>query len=325
MDKTELLKELTEKEISLTSLVEKLELNEYEILGLVNELRNEGINISVKKYDDDIYLLNQGEKELIDNYFYEFNTDQNKEFKFITISDTLIGSKYQQLSILEDIYQKGHEMGFDNVILCGNLTAGLLKSNSDSNFLNDTMLQVNYIIDKFPKIEGMKTYFILGPNDANHLTKNKINIGKRISDVRDDMIYLGYNSCMISIDKTEMLVLCSKLSKTYTVSYRTQQQTDSFRSEDKPDILLHGGLLQMEKYPYRDVKVMSIPSVCATTKEMTEKRYQNTVGAFYMTVRTNKNGYLESTNVLESIYYVTNKNESSKKRTLTINGGRNGQ
>lgn len=325
MKKEEELLELTERELSLTELTTKLELNEYEILGLVESLRNKGINISVKKYDDDIYLFNQGEKEQKEAYSYQFVTNDDNEFKFVAISDTLIGSKYQQLSILEDIYQKAHEMGYNNVILCGNITAGLYPVTnvySSSCFLPDTMMQADYIINNYPKIEGMKTYFILGPNDEKHLKKNKINIGKRISEVREDMIYLGFNSCMINIDKAKMFVLCPKLNKTYTVSYRSQQQIDSFRSEDKPDILLLGGLLQMEKYPYREVTSLSVPSVCATTKEMTDRRYQNTVGAWYITLKTNSKGYLENIKALDSLYYVTNKYDYAKSRVLKPNGGK---
>ena len=329
MEKIEIqnkLLELTEREIGLNEIIKELEINEYEILGIVRELREKGINISVKVHDDDIYLFNHGEKEIEEDYSYKIDTDKYNEFKFIAISDSIIGSKYQQLSILNDIYQKGHEMGYNNVIHCGNLTAGLYPiSNpySDSCFLDDTMRQVDYIINNYPKIEGMKTYFITGPLDEKHLKINKINIGKRISESRKDMMYLGFNSCMVEIDKTKMFVLCSKLGKTYTVSYRSQQQVDSFRSEDKPDILLLGGLLQMEKYTYRDVKVMSVPSVCASTKEMTEKRYQNTVGAWYVTVKTNQKGYLESINALDSVYYVTNKNDYVKTRTLkNSNGGK---
>jgi hypothetical protein len=115
--------------------------------------------------------------------------------------------------------------------------------------------------------------------------------------------------------------MCSKLAKTYTVSYRSQQQVDSFRSEDKPDILLLGGLLQMEKYKYRDVKILSVPSVCATTNEMTDKRYQNIVGAWYITVNTNQKGYLDSVNAMDSVYYTTNKNDYAKARVLKMNNG----
>ena len=49
MEFIEKLKELTTKEISLTGICEELELNDYEVLGLVRELRLEGINIIIQK------------------------------------------------------------------------------------------------------------------------------------------------------------------------------------------------------------------------------------------------------------------------------------
>ena len=136
----------------------------------------------------------------------------------------------------------------------------------------------------------MKTYFITGKTDSKHLKIEKVNIGKRIAERREDMIYLGDSSCDIKVDNVDMQVLSCQLGKTYTVSYRPQQQIDSYRSEDKPDILLYGGLLQMEKFNYRNVNCISAPSVVATTKEMREKRYSNTIGAWYVTIKTNSKG-----------------------------------
>ena len=115
-----------------------------------------------------------------------------------------------------------------------------------------------------------------------------------------------------------MKVLNSILAKTYTVSYRIQQQIDSFRSEDKPDILLLGGLLQMEKFSYRNVECISVPSVCATTKEMSDKRYSNTIGAWYITVKTDKYGNLETVKAIDSVYYKTNKDDYLKPKVLRL-------
>ena len=212
-------------------------------------------------------------------------------------------------------------MGYKNVIHLGNISEGLYSMTnvySESNFLDDSLAQVDYIINYYPYIEGMKTYFITGQKDEKHLKNNKINIGKRISDVRDDMVYLGFTSCNIEIDKAKMLLFNPKLAKTYTVSYRPQQQIDSFRSEDKPDILLYGGLLQMEKFTYRNVECISVPSVCATTKEMSDKRYSNTIGAWYVTVQTNKYGYLMSVKAVDSVYYKTNKDDYIKPKVLKL-------
>ncbi len=317
----ETLKELSKKEISLTEVSKILKCEKYEALSLLRKLRLEGINIFTQNKDDDIYILNQGESELNENNNYKFHTDDNHEFKFVAISDTRIGSTYQQLSILNDIYLKAYELGYKNIILCGNISEGLYPLNnvySQYNFLDDTLRQVDYIVENYPYIEGIKTYFITGGKDEKHLKNNKINIGKRISDLRNDMIYLGYNSCDITIDKTKMLVFNPKLIKTYTVSYRPQQQIDSFRSEDKPDILLYGGLLQMEKFTYRNVQCISVPSVCATTKEMSDKRHSNTIGAWYVTVKTDRYGKLKKCCAIDSVYYKTNKDDYLNAKVLKL-------
>ena len=139
-------------------------------------------------------MINLGDMKFHDKNTYSFVTDETNVFKFIAIADTRLGSKSQQLSILNDIYLKGHEMGYDNVFLCGNISAGLYPITdvyAETNFINDTQEQIDYIVDHFPYIEGMKTYFITGKRDNKHLKTNKISIGKRISQERDDMIFLG--------------------------------------------------------------------------------------------------------------------------------------
>ena len=316
------IKSLTQKEISLSTLCKNLELSEFEVLGCVRQLRNDGINILTKKHDDDMYLYNLGEKENIQDNETIFKTDENNEFKFVVISDTRIGSKSQQLSILHDIYQKADEMGYKNVIHCGNFTEGLYTNKNEyfeTTFLDDSQIQVDYITQNYPKYDGIKTYFITGAKDQKHMTKNNINIGRRISNNRSDLVYLGQNSCNVFIDNTKMQIFNPKLAKTYTVSYRPQQQIDSYRSEDKPDILLYGGLLQMEKFTYRGVTCISVPSVCATTEEMNEKRYANTIGAWYVTVKTDEKGHLKSIKALDSVYYQTDKNDyKNKKYNITI-------
>lgn len=320
----EKIKELSKKEISLSDVCKILQLNEYETLCLINELKKEGINITVKKLDNDIFMFNQGEREFDEDKIYKFETDENNEFKFVAISDTRFGSKSQQLSILNDIYSKAYDMGYMNVIHCGNISEGLYSLTSvyaETNFLDDTLRQVDYITEHYPMVDGMKTYFITGIKDEIHLKTNKINIGKRINDVRDDIIYLGYNSCNVEIDKAKMFIFNPKLGKTYTVSYRPQQQVDSFRSEDKPDILLYGGLLQMEKFTYRNVQCISVPSVVSTTKEISDKRYSNTIGAWYVTVKTNKKGLLEKVTAIDSVYYKTNKNDYLNPKVLKITRG----
>ncbi len=302
--------EIIKKEKNISSLSETLGISEFEILGMVHDLIQNGKNIIVKQYDDGFHLLNKG--DIVDSKTaqYSFETDEANEFKFVAISDTRLGSKSQQLAILNDIYRKAQEMGIHNVILCGNISAGLKPiTDTESNFIDSTQAQIDYIVANYPKYDGIKTYFITGKEDSKHLSVNNINIGKRIADQRDDMIYLGEDICDINIDRIKMQVMSSRLGKTYTISYRPQQTIDAYRSEDKPDILLYGGLLQMEKFKHRDVNCISIPSVCATDKEMKTKRYSNTIGAWYVTVEADPQGKLKEIHAIDSPYYVTNKND----------------
>ena len=315
----EKLLELLKKESSLEKVCEMLELNEYEALALVKYIQDSGINIVVNARDDDIYMINRGDFELEDNKPYEFHTDKNNEFKFVAIADTRFGSKYQQLSILNDIYEKADELGYKNVFLCGNISNGLYDiSNmySETSFLDDTQRQIDYILENYPKIDGMKTYLVNGKTDSKHLKKNITSIGKKLAEGRDDFVYLGNLSANVKIDNVNMQILAPTLSKTYTVSYRPQQQIDSYRSEDKPDILLMGGYLQMEKFTYRGVTEISVPSVCATTPKMNDRRYSNTVGAWYVTVKTDLNGNLLSVNAMSSPYYLTKKDDYKTAKVL---------
>lgn len=311
--------ELLKRESSLEKVCEMLELNEYEALALVKYIQDSGINIVVNARDDDIYMINRGDFELEDNKPYEFHTDKNNEFKFVAIADTRFGSKYQQLSILNDIYEKADELGYKNVFLCGNISNGLYDiSNmySETSFLDDTQRQIDYILENYPKIDGMKTYLVNGKTDSKHLKKNITSIGKKLAEGRDDFVYLGNLSANVKIDNVNMQILAPTLSKTYTVSYRPQQQIDSYRSEDKPDILLMGGYLQMEKFTYRGVTEISVPSVCATTPKMNDRRYSNTVGAWYVTVNTDLKGNLLSVNAMSSPYYLTKKDDYKTAKVL---------
>ena len=311
--------ELLKHEKSLTQVCEALQMDDYEVLGLIKKIKDEGSNIVVNLKDDDIYMMNRGDNGLEDNKPYEFHTDKNHEFKFVAISDTRFGSKYQQLSILNDIYEKAEELGYKNVFLCGNISNGLYNISDvygETSFLDDTQRQIDYILENYPKVEGIKTYLVNGRTDSKHLNKNLTSIGKKLAEGRDDFIYLGNVSANVQIDKTFMQILAASLGKTYTVSYRAQQQIDSYRSEDKPDILLIGGYLQMEKFTYRGVSCISVPSVCATTRKMNDKRYANVVGAWYVTVKTDEKGKLLSVNAMNSPYYVTNKDDYKTAKVL---------
>ncbi|MBQ7240757.1 MAG: metallophosphoesterase family protein [Bacilli bacterium] len=302
--------ELTKKEISLDEVCEELEITKIEALGFKKEAKEAGYNIVSEQKNGDLIVYNQGEINNSKEDNFEFKSDENNEFKFIAISNTLLGSKSQQLSILKDIYKKAKDEGITKIFVCGNLSAGTYSLKSayhDTNFISDKENQINYIIENYPKEEGITTYFVTDKKE-----EGKISVGKRVSEARSDMVYLGSASADIKVDNVKMKIISSPIQQTYTVSYRPQQFAKSFRSEDKPDILLLGGLNQLDHITYREVNVLSIPSLAATTKEMEDKRRSNTIGAMAVKVTTDKTGKIDKKKgvIFTSIpYYVTDKND----------------
>lgn len=312
------LKNLTKNEISLEELAKELKISPNLVMGFIFELKKSSVNLTIVKKDDGIYILNQGEKKYKNDYNYTFNT-KNNEFKFLLISDTRLCSIFTQKTILNELYLQAKEKGISTVIHAGNITEGLYKMTS--NMVNtltefDTMNQVKYVVNNYPYVKGIKTYFITGKKDQTHLIENQINIGNQISLKRPDLIYLGDGRCSIYVDNVKMLLLNNKQIKTYTQSYRPQKLIDAMRSEDKPNILLYGGLLQYENFPYRDVNVISIPSLCATTWEMEEKSFSNTVGGVFVNIKTDSKGNLLDIVTSSAIYYNTLVDDYKTTKTL---------
>ncbi len=302
--------ELTEKKVAISKVCEELELTKTEALGMLRLAQNRGYNLIKEIQDDELFFYNQGEVNNSKDGPLELKTDENNEFKFIAISNTLIGSKSQQMTIIKDIMEKAKSENIKNIFICGNISAGTYSMNSpyhEDNFIPDTESQIDYIIKNFPKVEGMTTYFITGKKE-----RDKVSVGNRISDARDDMVYLGSEIADFKIDNTKVKMISSPLAQTYTESYRLQQYMESFRSEDKPDVFFLGGLNQLVHVSKRGINGLSLPSLAATTKEMEDKRRSNTVGAVAVKIKTDKNGKLEKNGgfIYTSLpYYVTDKDD----------------
>lgn len=314
------------RERTLEQVAEEFDLTELTVLGIVNNYKNSGIPIVTSKKDDFISIFYKGD---IDNVFgntYKLDIGESRNFKFAAISDTRLGSKYQQLTILNNIYEKAYEEGIRTVFHCGDISEGLynIKTKTtyyDSLFKHDSALQAYYIISHYPEIEGMKTYFVTGDQDRTHISKRGIDIGKKISGARDDMIYLGAVSCTVRLKNINILVQHPKGKVPYTISYRPQKNMVNIRSEDKPDILLHGHWLQCQALQYRNIHEFSVPSLVATTPRMIDESIHNTTGAWFIDISFDEKGQL-SENVKARIIplYNTDKHDYKRAKVLTIGG-----
>jgi len=205
--------EFIKKERTLDETSKHFELTNNEIMGFIKELTSEGFMISTVIKDNEIQIMNKGTTDFTADNDYDIEIDSDNE-KILVISDLNLGSKYQQLSFLNEVYKKAYAEGIRKVIVCGDISAGLISPKNiyyNSLFKYDTQSQAEYIIDNFPKLNGMKTYFITGEKDHTHEIKNSESIGKMISDKRKDMIYFGPNHCTVNLINKDGRYICWRI------------------------------------------------------------------------------------------------------------------
>ena len=280
------------QEILLEDLAKETKISIFELSKLIEELKDEGYPLAQSQREGNLYLNYSKVEDLKQNEI-NIETKDNEPFKVLVISDLRMGSIYEQPTILQDLIQTSYKEGYRNVIICGNLFEGLYPTNGktqkaqyyNSLFLKDRQSQLSHFINMYPYLDGMKTYFITGEKDHTLTNDFEKSIGLVIESIRDDMFFLGEKIGKLKVNDTDILVRSDKAKKTYTVSYRLEQFINSIRSEDKPDIVLNGGQLQMEHLPnYREIEGFSVPSLVATTPEMTDKSWSNTVGAWQLEI-----------------------------------------
>ena len=97
--------EFIKKERSLSETSQHFNISTNELMGYIKQLCDEGFMISTVVKDDDVQLMNKGTTDFTadNNYTIEIDSDN---VKVLVISDTNLGSKYQQLSFINEIYKR---------------------------------------------------------------------------------------------------------------------------------------------------------------------------------------------------------------------------
>ena len=319
-------KEFTRKERTCDDVCNHFGLSILEFSCIINRLKASGTNVIVSGTGEDATVLNLDERNLDGDNIYTIDIDNDTEFNALVISDPRLCSKYQQLSRLNFSYLEAWRQGFDKVILLGDITEGLysLKSKYHNTLFADTTeKQVEYVVNNYPYIEGMTTYFITGDQDATHTAKNGVDIGRMISEQRDDMVYLGNMRCQLNIRKMKILAQHLKIGgfdRSKTVSYKPQESIYSMRSEEKVDIILDGHLLNSQQMTERGMREISIPSLVATTPRIRSSAIPHNVGFVLLRANLTKDGKFKDMEATFSPFYQTDKDDYSTTKVLKMGG-----
>lgn len=165
------------------------------------------------------------------------------ETQFGLIGDTHLGSKFQQLTYLWDFYEYCAKQGIKTVLHAGDMTDGnghLYRGHQFEMFLHGFREQREYVIENYPKVDGVKTYVIMGNHDESWIKSSDINIVEQIAKGREDIDYIGRLGAYIFIEKARAYLIHPVGGSAYAQSYKAQKFIESFSSENKPQLFFLG-------------------------------------------------------------------------------------
>ena len=232
------LKYLINKKKDLLTICEELELKDYEVIGLVELMKQDGELVDY--VDGQIIKL---KKPLKSNDVYKIPNNLER-LRLLLISDTHICSKYERLDILNYLYDKADKKQVNYILHSGDLTDGLSNRQQQLYELKEISYdgQRDYTIEKYPKSD-IPTYLIAGNHDLWWVKQCGTDIVKDICKNRDDLIYLGSDCEDLQIGKLKIRLYHGK-GGGYAKSYKLQKYLDAIPIEERPHILQTGHIHQ---------------------------------------------------------------------------------
>jgi len=152
------LKYLIKKKGNFQTIADELELEDYELLGIIELLKREGQNIEII---GNTIAYCKAPLNTHGEFHIPIKDDQ---LKFLMLSDTHLASKYDNVRILQKVYEEAERRGIKIALHNGDILDGRYPTRAGNEYEIRYLSadeQIDYTIKKYPEFSG-QTYFITG-------------------------------------------------------------------------------------------------------------------------------------------------------------------
>lgn len=210
---------------------------------------------------------------------------KGERVKIGVVSDTHLGSKWQQLSHLNSFYQYAESEGVDFFLHAGDFVDGSPKHHRDTvynMFVHGYSKLRDYAIEVYPKA-SVPTYAISGNHDYSFINDNGADIVSDVCDSRPDLDYLGPIGQYMQVGNLLIYIMHPFDAGAKTLSTKPQNWITGVNSENKPHVLLMGNYHKALQLPsYRNVSGFLVPSFQGQTPFMQGKSIESVVGGIIL-------------------------------------------
>lgn len=218
--------------------------------------------------------------------------------RWAVVTDTHLGSKWQQLTHWRDFYKVAAEFRAEFVIHCGDIVDGsqMRKGHEYEVFKHGADAQAKYAIEEMPVLRNrqkraLPTYILGGNHDEDFWKGAGANILRTISDNRDDITILGAPQALFTLGPLKIYCLHPRGGMAYARSYRLQKIVEQFAPDVKPNILLVGHYHVACHLPaYRNVEAFLCPCFQGQTPFLKTLGLAPVVGGLLLEATYSKRG-----------------------------------
>ena len=249
----------------------------------------------ISEQESKITHLQEQLREVIERRKVQIHNFYDKQVKIGIISDTHIGSLYARQDILNSAYEIFEKEGVGSVYHVGDLIEGekMFRGQEYEIHLHGADAQVKEVVNKYPVSKKFKTYFITGSHDLSFFKHAGIDIGERVSNEREDLVYIGREEADIQLGKDERVVKLRLIhpggGTSYALSYFPQRYIEALSGGQKPEIVAFGHFHKSELLPnYRNIFGVQAGTIQSQTPFMTRKKLAAHLGFWILEFTINK-------------------------------------
>ncbi len=237
------------------------------------------------------------------------NTLGSNETEFCVgfLSDMHIGSKYERIDVLNDIYDRYEKAGVENVYVSGNWIDGEKVFNKYDIYVYGIEAQVNNFIAKYPQKKNIKSFILSGDDHEGwYVQREHIDIGKYMEmkareSGRTDIFDLGYMEANISYErelgKGTVRIVHPGAGSSYAHSYKSQKYAESLQPGEKPGIVCFGHYHKFNYAYARAIHMIQPGCVQDQTPFMRKRNLESHVGGCIVWIKQNEFGIFTSVRV----------------------------
>ena len=213
-------------DMQIETFMDKFHFSYSELIGLIELCKIYGKEINIENKNN-ILVFKKSTPKIINNTKIDINSDELTHTEIGVVSDTHFGNIHQQLHLVNYFYEEAYNRGITTMLHCGDIVDGNYPNRPEQprqQFLHNFDEQASYVVDMYPKVKDITTYYILGSHDETHYKNGGATVNEWVSRCRDDMIYLGQDTAVTNINGIKFVMDHPGGGSSQSLSYKPQKR-----------------------------------------------------------------------------------------------------